>query len=458
MMVKLTRRSLLRTSVGLAAASAIARPHIANAQATTASMWVVQGFVPEEDAAYKAMVADYERASGNTIDYTIIPFAPMRQKMVSAVAAGVVPDMMEIADFSFLYLNAWKATLIDVSDVFETQKANYSQNAHDSSFAYNDIVKKRAYYQIPWKAAAVPFHIWKSLVEKSGQKIADIPKTWDAFQDFFRPVQDGLRKAGMRNVYAYGYQLTANGVDPINTFNAWMIAYGGENFVTPQGQLRTTDPKVRAAAIEAATKLAKAFTDGYVPPGALNWNDSDDNNAFHSKLIVMDFDGTISTEVALYHDKDQYDDILTMGLPLSNDGKKLPAQVFTGGVVIPKGAKNVALAKEFMRHAIEPKVLNTYLKAGLGRFVLPMPAIARNDPFWLKQDPHRAAYTSETLFGPTIPLYEARNPGMAQVGAEHVMMRAVIDVMNNGMAPEAAIDQAFRQVETILAKYPIEQA
>ena len=47
-------------------------------------------------------------------------------------------------------------------------------------------------------------------------------------------------------------------------------------------------------------------------PGALSWNDADDNNAFHSKLMVMDFDGTISTEVALYHDKEQYNDIATL--------------------------------------------------------------------------------------------------------------------------------------------------
>jgi hypothetical protein len=39
---------------------------------------------------------------------------------------------------------------------------------------------------------------------------------------------------------------------------------------------------------------------GYVPPGVVNWNDADDNNAFHAKLIVMDFDGSLSTEVALY--------------------------------------------------------------------------------------------------------------------------------------------------------------
>jgi multiple sugar transport system substrate-binding protein len=450
-----TRRTVLRGSAGLLAASALARPYIANAAATTASMWVVQGFIPEEDAAYRAMVADYQKQSSNTIDYTIIPFAPMRQKMVSAVAVGVVPDLMETADFNFLYLNAWNNNLLDVGDVYEKQKANWSQNAQDCSWAYNNAAKKHSYYQIPWKSAAVPFRYWKSLVEKSGQKASDIPNTWDAFNNFFRPVQDGLRKQGMRNIYSFGYQLTATGVDPINTFNAFMIANGGENFVTPQGQVQTSDPQVKEAAIKATAYLAKQFTDGYVPPVVLNWNDSDDNNAFHAKLVVMDFDGSLSTEVALYHDKEQYNDIVTYGLPLGNDGKKVPAQVFSFGVVIPKGAKNVPLAKEFMTYFSEPKVLNEYLKASLGRWVIPMPAIAKGDPFWLEQDPHRTALTGMTLFGPTIPVYEARNPGMAPVGAENVMMRAVINVMKNGMTPEAAVAQAFQRVDSIVSKYPI---
>jgi multiple sugar transport system substrate-binding protein len=366
-----------------------------------------------------------------------------------------VPDMMETADFNFLYLNTWKDNLLDVSDVYEEQKANWCQNAQDCSFAYNSAAKKRSYYQVPWKSAGVPFRFWKSLVEQSGQKIADIPNKWDGFVDFFRPVQDGLRKQGRRNIYSYGYQLTATGVDPINTFNAFMIAYGGQNFVTPQGRLMTTDPQVREAAIKGTTKLAKSFTDGYVPPVVSNWNDSDDNNAFHAKLVVMDFDGSLSTEVALYHDKEQYNDIETYGLPLGDDGKKVPSQVFTFGVVIPKGAKNVTVAKDFMKYWSQPKVLNTYLKASLGRWVIPMPALAKSDPFWLAEDPHRKALTNMTLFGPTLPVYEAFNPGMGPVGAENVMMRAVIDVMKNGVAPEAAIDTAFKRVETILAKFPI---
>ena len=67
-MTIVTRRSVLRSSLGLAAAGTLARPHIANAAATSAEVWFAQGFVPEEDSAFLAMVADYEKASGNKID------------------------------------------------------------------------------------------------------------------------------------------------------------------------------------------------------------------------------------------------------------------------------------------------------------------------------------------------------------------------------------------------------
>lgn len=451
-----TRRSVLRGSAALVAGAALARPHIANAAASTATMWLAQGFIPEEDAAYKAMVADYQKASGNTIDYSIIPFAALRQKAVSAVAAGVVPDMIETADFNFLYLNTWNNKFVDVTDVFEAQKPHWSQNAHDCSFAYNNVTKKRSYYQIPWKSAAVPFRFWRSMVEKSGQNVADVPKTWDAFNDFFRPVQDGLKKQGMRNVYGMGYQLTATGVDPINLFNAFTLANGGE-LVDAEGQLQTGNPQVKEAAIKATTYLAKQFTDGYVPPVVLNWNDADDNNAFHAKLMVMDFDGSLSTEVALYHDKEQYNDIMTYGLPLSNDGKPVPSHATNACGLIPKGAKNVEVAKEFLKYLIQPKVNDEYLKTGLGRNIPATPSIVKDDPWWFA-DPHRAEYTRQGLLNPTVPQYYSFNPAYAQVQNEHVWGTGWTDIMQGGMTAEAAAEKAFKRVEEIFSKYPIAQS
>jgi multiple sugar transport system substrate-binding protein len=453
-MANATRRSVLRGSLAVTAAGTLACPYIANAAATTADVWWVQGFAQEEDSAFRSMVADYEKASGNKIDYSTTPYAALRQKEISAITSGVVPDVMEIADIFITPLNVWDDKLVDISDIVEPLKTQYSTTALDCCYHYNSVTRSRGYYLAPTKIAAIPFHIWKSLVEKSGAKISDLPKTWDAFMDFFKPVQKNLRAQGMRNVYALGYQLTANGVDPIILYNAWLVAYGGKDLVTPDGKLHTDDPQVKAAALQAIKSLTGPFKEGYVPPSCINWNDADDNNAFHSKLMVMDFDGTISTEVALYKQKAEYDDILTHGLPLSNEGKELPAQIAVFGPIIPKGAKNQTLAKEFVKYVLDPNVLNKYLKAGLGRWAIPIPEVAKNDPFWLNEDPHRTAYI-DLAMGPTFPIYEAYNPAMAQVGAEHVFMTAAFDVMNNGIAAEQAIDKAFRRVEAIFAKYPI---
>src|SRR6476619_4939449 len=94
-MAALTRRSVLGASAALAAAGTLARPFIANAAATTATVWWTQGFAEEEDISFKKIVADYQKASGNTIDYTITPYAPARQKIVSAMTSGVVPDLFQ---------------------------------------------------------------------------------------------------------------------------------------------------------------------------------------------------------------------------------------------------------------------------------------------------------------------------------------------------------------------------
>jgi len=87
-MGNLSRRSVLRNSLALAAAGTLVRHYIANAAATTAEVWWPQGFVPEEDVATKKVVADYEKASGNTVDLIITPFAPQRTKIVAAVQSG----------------------------------------------------------------------------------------------------------------------------------------------------------------------------------------------------------------------------------------------------------------------------------------------------------------------------------------------------------------------------------
>jgi multiple sugar transport system substrate-binding protein len=457
-MTTLSRRLVLRGSLGLAAAGALARPHIASAAATTATVWWVQGFAEEEDVAFKKLVADYEKASGNTIDYSIIPYAPMRQKIVSAITSSEVPDLCQNTPAETIALFAWDDKLVDVGDVVETQQEQYSDTALLAVRCYNNVEKKRAVYGVPYTIDVFTNHIWRPLVEKAGYKIDDIPKTWDAFYDFFKDVQKKLRAQGVRNVYGLGFQVTTNGGDPNAFFDQWLIAYGGQNIVSKDGKLHLDDPQVREAAIKALTYPTTAYKEGFVPPGAINWNDADDNNAFHAKTIVMDLDGSLSTEVAIIKDKQDYDDIVTWGLALGNDGEPVPSGAFSLCGLIPKGAKNVAVAKDFLKYLIQPQVCNEYLKTGLGRRVPAMPSIAKDDPWWLDPaDPHRVAYTTQVLLRPTLPTFWVFNPAYAHVQNEHVWQTAWAEIMQQGAKPQDAAGKAFKRVEEIFAKYPIAQ-
>jgi len=112
-MAMLTRRSVLFSSLALGATGVLARPYIANAAASTAAVWWTQGSAEEEDISFKKIVAEYEKASGNTIDYSIMPYAPLRQKIVSAVTSGVVPDLFQNNPAEIIALYAWQDKLVD---------------------------------------------------------------------------------------------------------------------------------------------------------------------------------------------------------------------------------------------------------------------------------------------------------------------------------------------------------
>src|SRR6516225_9874580 len=382
-MRKLSRRRVIVDSLGLAAAGTVARPFLAKAAAKTASVWWTQGFVPEEDAAFRAMVADYEKQSGNTIDYGLIPFAPLMQKVISSLTSGDVPDVIshDIQDQQVVPQNAWNDRLLDLSDIVEPLKSQLHPTAYLGSHFYNNVTKQRAAYQAPYKTQVLPFHVWGSLVEKAGLKLADAPKTWDAFWDYFKPAQEKLRGQGMRGVYSLGLQPTTNGpADGNQMFTYFLAAHHGMGIVTQDGRPHLDEPAVKEAVIKAITYITTAYKQGYVPPGALDWSDADDNNAFHAKQIVMDLDGTISTELAMYHDQEKYNDAVTLGLPNDNLGKPIPSPLAVLGAFIPKGAKNLEAAKDFVRYVIQPNVTGEYLKAGLGRWLPAILTLSRTIP------------------------------------------------------------------------------
>ena len=83
-------------------------------------------------------------------------------------------------------------------------------------------------------------------------------------------------------------------------FHHFLVAYGGKDIVLPSGKLNIDDAAVQKAAVTALERLTTPYKKGYVPPGAINWGDVDNNNAFFAKQIVMTPNATISIAVRLH--------------------------------------------------------------------------------------------------------------------------------------------------------------
>src|SRR5262245_48770608 len=138
---------MIRGAAGVAASSTLGMPFIANAQAKTAVCWLNQGFVQQEDSAMRKTCDDYMKASGNKLDYSIMPFMALNQKTISALTSGDVPDLFfHDAPENFLPQNAWDDKLVDVTDVIAPHESQLSDTARLCSTFYNKVTKKRSYY------------------------------------------------------------------------------------------------------------------------------------------------------------------------------------------------------------------------------------------------------------------------------------------------------------------------
>lgn len=452
-MTQVTRRVLLAGTGALAAT----RPRRARA-GSTITVWWTQGYYQAEDEALKASVAIYEKQSGNKVDLQIINGPDLITKLIASLHVGDVPDVVQaVTAATFLLPQAvWNDQMIDVSDLLAGKEQDFLPAALDGCRYYNAVTRTRGYYGVPIKAATMHEVMWLPLIQEAGFGAADIPKTQDAFFDFFQTVQDRLRSKGKR-IYGLGYSMATKEADSGNLFHTFLVAYGGAGIVTPQGKLNIDDPAVRRAASMALERLTTPYKKGYVPPGAINWGDVDNNNAFYARQIVMTPNATISIAVAQMDKKDQYyKEIITTGVPADNEGKPVPSVLGVTPAVIPKGAKNVEGAKDFLRAFITPANINTYLKEARSRWLPVMPEVVKMDPYWNDpSDPHRQAAVRHGLVLPTLAPWQTFNPAYAQVAAEQIWPQAEANITQRGMTVEQATEDAVKRIKSIFAKFVI---
>ena len=173
----------------------------------TLNVWWVKGFYKSEDDALFAAIKKFEDKTGVKVELSQYPVQDMIPKTVAALDSGSPPDVAyaDVYDFQVTGKWAFDGKLEDISDVIEPMKDQFAPNTISTTYLWNDVDKKRAYYAFPLKQQTMHIQYWKDMLQEAGFTANDIPKDWDAYWAFWcEKVQPAVRKATGERVYGVG--------------------------------------------------------------------------------------------------------------------------------------------------------------------------------------------------------------------------------------------------------------
>jgi multiple sugar transport system substrate-binding protein len=445
----------MRSRILIVAATIILTPPAA--KSADLVVWWNEGWTAEEDEAIREIVAAFDQKSGKQVELVLHPEQELPDKVVAAVEAGEPPD------FAFSILNirqseqwAYEGRLVDLTDAVGHFADLFDQDALDAVTLLDATTGRRGLYLLPVGFATHHVHAWKSLLERAGFTLADIPSEWEAFWAFWcDQVQPAAREAlGRQDVWGVGLTFSVDSYDTVNGLNQFMDAYEAD-YMTRDGRLVIDDPEVRRRFIKSVDSFTAIYRKGCTPPNSDTWTNADNNKAFLAQTIVMTVNQTLSIPNTLRatRPEDYYDNAVTIDWPAGAYGQPLGIETSVNRALVFKDGGNVDNAKAFVRFLVGEGWLAHYLDFAGERMLPTMPALLQA-PFWLDPgDPHRMRSAMQLLTRPRVlDWYTPFDLRHRNVADEGVWEKAAHRVVTEGISPEQAVDEAIARTKQILSE------
>jgi len=435
---------------------------VATAQETLVVYWT-KGFYPQEDKALDDMVAKFEKKTGVKIELSRYSPQESVPKAVAALDSGTPPDVAYGDVFDFQVAGKWAAEgrLEDLSDILTPMKASFLPVTLETVYLLNEKTGKRGYYAFPMKRQTMHIQYWKDMLAEAGFKESDIPKTWNAYWDFWcTKAQAGYRKASGKRIFSVGAPMGVDSSDSFYSFLTYMDAHNVK-VVDDNGKLTVDRPEVKKGLVATVADYAGTVAKGCTPPTAVTWKDPDNNVAFHNKQIMITHNATISIAAKWLDDansdklkpeeraqaKKNYEQLIATGaFPNKPDGKPMQYRSAVKVGVVFANAKNKKRAKEFVQFAMQDENLIPYVEGALGRWY-PVTKSGASRPFWT-QDPHRKIVHEQFSAG-TVPFEFTKNWKFTILNNENVWAKAVNRVVVDKWTPEKAVDEMIARIKQV---------
>lgn len=439
---------------GLLAATFLATMTL-QAAAADLNIWWNKSYYPEEDQQFDKTVAAFEKATGLDVEYTYYTNEDVPRKVLAALTANEPPDLAYAFLFDLQHTSRWayEDKLEDVSDIVKEIEPYLLPSAVQAVDLLNGATGKRSFYAAPVAQQIEHIHVWKDMLVEAGVDLNTIPKTWEEWWGWWcETAQPAIRKStGDRQKFGIGHAMSSSASDTIFAFMMFLNAYDVK-IVDENGKLTVDDPKVREGMIKALTSYTKPFLNRCVPPGSVNWQDSDNNVNFLNKITVMVPNPSLSIPASQRNaeDKSIYNEkMITMEWPDKPDGRPIEYVASIKTALIFKQAKNKQAAKDFLRFFLKPENLGPQLEGALARW-FPVDKRLLDTPFWQDtSDPHKVVEVRQYTQRPQSVWPHVLNYKLIQINAENAWGVAVTDVVLKGQTPEQAVDTLIARIKTV---------
>jgi multiple sugar transport system substrate-binding protein len=421
-------------------------------------VWWEKGFYEQEDEAVAEIVAAFEQDTGKEVELVHHSNEELPEQLVAALEAGRPPDFafgLWLSEYSAKW--AFEDRLVDLSDVVGHFADLFDPDALHWVMLLNARTQQRALYAVPIARATNYLHVWKSLLERAGLSLADIPREWDTFWSFWcDQVQPAVREAtGRDDIWGMGLPMEGGPGDTGIEWKQFVSAYDAD-YVTPDGRLVIDDPAIRDKLVQAIDSYTAIYRRGCTPPESMNWSGLGNNEAFLAQTVVMTPNLTLSIPNALKRERpdDYYEKVVTIEWPLGPRGEPFAIVGDLFPAVVFKDGGNTAAAEEFVRFLVAEGWLMHYLNFSGERFLPPISKLL-DQPFWLDpSDPHRMAAVMQISSRPLLHNYATVSGDWRHemVEAEFVWEKAIHRIVTEDITPEQAVDEAIARIEEILAE------
>lgn len=427
------------------------------------TVWWAKGYYKAEDDALFAAIKKFEAKTKVKVELS--QYAPQESipKSVAALDSKNPPDVAyaDVYDFQVAGKWAFDGKLEDISSVIDPIRGRFAPNTVETTFLYNDVDKKRAYYAFPMKQQTMHIQYWSDMLTESGLSEADIPTKWADYWSFWcDKAQTAHRAKTGKRTFGIGNPMGVDSSDSFYSFLTFMDAHNVK-LVSDSGKLLVDDPAVRAGLIAAMTDYTNIYTRGCTPPSSTSWKDPDNNVAFHNKTTLMTHNATISIAAKWLDDsnndtlsaeqratakKNYYELIRTAGFPNKPDGSKMVYRSAVKVGVIFKDAKNKTRAKEFVKFIMAEENLGPYVEGSVGRWY-PVTKAGQASAFW-KGDKHRLAVHNQFQAG-TVNFEFTKNYKFTILNNENVWAKAMNRVVSEKIPVDKAVDEMIARIKAV---------